>query len=478
MYRYRRLESFLDFEELEKQSIYFASPSELNDPIEGTMDVVWKGDSIVWKNFLSHYLLCLERMSFLSLLCDDAKDFGATTVPVHISVENLPTSNYANMFLSMKTRFFSSNVVLQLLHNLSFQERPIRKNELHLSLMLLQSTALQCIFSEYISHELHPDTGIIDFLKRIDNMKVYSAVYNDMIHTYKDEVIDSIFTTFKKKWEENKLWTYIRRESEDTESKLNTLLFDFPDRYLDRIMELVYPKWYAACFSTTCSDARMWAQYAGDHNGVCLKFRVIERDGEKFLPLYRETGYSSNGAIFNWVDSNLVEVKYIDEIEMLDFFRSMLVLPEPTLMKEWYTDSESGQRSVCADAIVHINDNDGTVRGEYWKKFRHITSSKSADWRNEQEFRLIIDSPLHDYTDTHDRVVKYRFENLEAIIFGSKVANKDKKRIFRIAQKKCEETNCYDIEFYQAGFDRKTKKMFVDKLDLLKCNANAGCDNV
>ena len=32
------------FQELEKQTIYFASPEELNDPMEGLRDIVWDGD--------------------------------------------------------------------------------------------------------------------------------------------------------------------------------------------------------------------------------------------------------------------------------------------------------------------------------------------------------------------------------------------------------------------------------------------------
>jgi hypothetical protein len=31
---------------------------ELNDPLEGFKDLFWKGDVIVWKNLLRHYLLC------------------------------------------------------------------------------------------------------------------------------------------------------------------------------------------------------------------------------------------------------------------------------------------------------------------------------------------------------------------------------------------------------------------------------------
>jgi hypothetical protein len=60
LYRFRSTDAVLDaYEELVKQEIYFSSPEELNDPMEGYKDVFWAGDRIVWRNLLRHYLLCL-----------------------------------------------------------------------------------------------------------------------------------------------------------------------------------------------------------------------------------------------------------------------------------------------------------------------------------------------------------------------------------------------------------------------------------
>ena len=60
-YRFRPTDALLDKrKELENQEIYFAPPEDLNDPMEGFKDLFWRGDEIVWRNFLKHYLLCLE----------------------------------------------------------------------------------------------------------------------------------------------------------------------------------------------------------------------------------------------------------------------------------------------------------------------------------------------------------------------------------------------------------------------------------
>ena len=63
-YRYRSIKSLLgEHKELEAQTIYFAGPDELNDPMEGFQDVFWEGDYVLWKNLIRHYVLCL-LMSF------------------------------------------------------------------------------------------------------------------------------------------------------------------------------------------------------------------------------------------------------------------------------------------------------------------------------------------------------------------------------------------------------------------------------
>ena len=52
-YRFRGMDKLLDkpYRELERQTIYFAAPHELNDPMEDFRDIVWRGDKIVWTNF-------------------------------------------------------------------------------------------------------------------------------------------------------------------------------------------------------------------------------------------------------------------------------------------------------------------------------------------------------------------------------------------------------------------------------------------
>jgi hypothetical protein len=73
-YRFRNINNLLGFEELQKQTIYFAPPEDLNDPMEGFRNLFWSGDKIVWKNLFKHYLLCLEHVSLLLILNGEEYD--------------------------------------------------------------------------------------------------------------------------------------------------------------------------------------------------------------------------------------------------------------------------------------------------------------------------------------------------------------------------------------------------------------------
>ena len=57
IYRYRPMKSVLgEFQELEKQEIYFASIDELNDPMEGFVSPFYKGCDIHWIYLLNFIL--------------------------------------------------------------------------------------------------------------------------------------------------------------------------------------------------------------------------------------------------------------------------------------------------------------------------------------------------------------------------------------------------------------------------------------
>ena len=59
-YKYRSMNALLDgFKELEDEYLYFSPTKDLNDPLEGYMDIDFKGDKIIWTNFFKNYIFSL-----------------------------------------------------------------------------------------------------------------------------------------------------------------------------------------------------------------------------------------------------------------------------------------------------------------------------------------------------------------------------------------------------------------------------------
>ena len=67
LYRFRSNTDYT-LDELENNYFYFALPEELNDPMEGFINLYWEGDIVLWKNLLKHYVYTLANSIFLSLI--------------------------------------------------------------------------------------------------------------------------------------------------------------------------------------------------------------------------------------------------------------------------------------------------------------------------------------------------------------------------------------------------------------------------
>lgn len=83
LYRFRTADALIGSrQELQNQEIYFSAPEQLNDPVEGFKDIFWTGDAVVWKNFLNHYLLCLEQICVSFLLSGTEDKITGADIPV------------------------------------------------------------------------------------------------------------------------------------------------------------------------------------------------------------------------------------------------------------------------------------------------------------------------------------------------------------------------------------------------------------
>jgi hypothetical protein len=168
----------------------------------------------------------------------------------------------------------------------------------------------------------------------------------------------------------------------------------------------------------------MWGTYGDSQTGVCLKFKTTaDSEGRPALNLNGITGWRvGKGMEMEPVHSfhlrSFYEVNYPEPYPEIDFFNSIGRLPIPLLNAVWYT-GEGGERSACRGARSLDTE---AWRKHYWEAFQSGATRKTAEWKHEQEYRLLLWSNLDSFKDKASRKLNYKFSDLSGIIFGARTA--------------------------------------------------------
>lgn len=466
MYRFRTIENLLgECRELENQEIYFSDIESLNDPMEGFRDIYWSGDVIAWKNLFKHYILCLEHLFTLAYFRPEGTPFSSGDVPVYKSVDDLPTDRYKQIFSEICDKFFKNQGMNKYIEIIEAMPWRVSWEELYSFLRSIHLIAF------YSITEVHIKYGFA---------KAQVAVPPDYSKYLKKftEAVDGVDLEDKERQESIRFVLEFQRKAllefdlinacELYGSTLNQgkwfILSEFTNAYLNRIESLIYPAAYVACFMEDCTNAAVWSHYGDSHKGVCLKFRTDNKDNAPSIDLRGITGWGSK-PIYGFRKLEFHKMNYTNEFPSVNFFTSIGRLTTGQLMKQWYSD-ESGNLSNCA---AHIKDNDaeGEWRKRYWDNYDSCFFVKLKDWEYEKEWRVLLSSVLNTFEDKRDRKLKYRFEDLEAIIFGMRTSVEDKVKIIRLIKEKCKDNNREKFDFYQAYYSRHKGRMVIEKLGLL-----------
>lgn len=464
LYRFRSIKNLLGKHELEKQQIYFAALDQLNDPIEGTRQYFWQGDKIVWGNFLKHYLLCLEHVITLATISPDNKKITKKDIPIFKSEMNLPTALYRERIQKIYKHFFSNSFVKSYLQLITKNPNKIYLDEMYVHLKVLSGTALESIF------EINTQSGLIpnpeNSQPRGENSQLDLGLTNVWDELYDDPVvyrglIDSLYDTLKT-WD-----SQLILQHKDS-LKLQSINIEFPQMYLNAVVELTYPKAYVACFMDNCLNSSIWATYGDNHTGICLKFNT-NNGPNPVLPLKTTIGYcSSSGKIYEYRDFSLQPIEYSSSFDELDFFRNLGRLQTHQLIEQWYTD-ENGELSICYDYIFSHKDE---WREQHWNLFKGSYLKKLPAWSHEREYRIVLSSVLNSYDDPKDRLLEYKFENLEAIIFGMRTPLEAKAEIIEIVKRKCTELGRDQFDFFEIAYSNSKEELYLRKLFSLTSNGH------
>ena len=460
VYRFRSIDYLLgdEYQELEKQTIYFASPDELNDPMEGLRDIVWRGDEIVWTNLFKNYVWFCHATSLLSGITDDSEELDTKKMAIPGRWSERPTPQMQRLFEDIWHRFLRLPKIAEIFEALASTNRKIRYRELEFYLRIIQlafsidtleSEVAQESFSELekqqIVESLHAPH------ERLESMlQLLTSLEQAETETEIDDMFRESTTLF---YNEKIHWQLNSSTFTGHLRNIPQLFFDLPSTYLDKIETLLWPNWYTACFMQDFHNSSVWGNYGAKHEGTCLMFETVESNGSNNFQLYKMIGEDVKTRLPK-ITIPLSKVSYADKPAEVDFFRSMGGLEVHKLILLWYTD-ENNNMSQCANHLLHDEDK-FKWEDNYWDSFYRNITTKTKDWEYEQEYRLILRDDLNEFNKEKSRTLIYDFNSLKGIIFGIKTSDENRLRIIKIIQRKCRENNRMDFKFYQAYYSPET----------------------
>ena len=472
LYRFRSTDALLDkYHELEEGFIYFASPDQLNDPMEGLRDIVWCGDKVVWTNFFKHYIYCLHVANPYSIASGYPSEFDACTISITGRWDQLPTG-LRSSFDGIWRGFLRLPRMPEIIIALSNTNRKIRYREIEKYLQVIRLAYTLLYLHSFSGHSLSNGSTfrqvagqaideMSEDLERILGVILTWIAESDTSETERgpNAVLRELEDELREIEARADFQMNINRIENLTptgESAMNDqpMSLDFPKMYLREIERLLWPKWYVVCFMKDYHSSSVWGHYGDGHKGVCLMFETEIADGLPNLRLYevKMTGEGEKGLVIT--KRPFREVRYAVKPGETDFFRSIGGLTGDELKKLWYTDDE-GNESECGD---HLQSDGTTLKWQesYFDRFYRDITTKTKDWQYEQEYRLILEDMSGEFKDKESRRITYPFRSLKGIIFGIKTSNENKSRIMKIILDGCRDTDRKDFKFYQAYYSPET----------------------
>ena len=456
LYRFRSIDALLDkYQELENQTIYFASPDQLNDPMEGFRDIVWSGDRIVWTSFIKNYVYWLLVGYLLFTIIGDSEELDADKIPIPTHWDKPPTPLVLRLFDDIWHEFLNLPNVPKIIEALANSNRKFRYRELEFFLGVIRDAFRVQIRESSLAHELISQSERQRSTEKLFSsqqiLELIPILIKLLEKTKTEETIDAGLREMEALGNNERIIQQLNNPIPTGKlGKESQLSFDFPKIYLKKIEKLLWPKWYTACFMKDHRNSSVWGHYGNKHRGVCLIFETVNTCESNGLKFNKVKGKSERTMPFH-------EVNYADKAGKVDFFRSIGRLSVSELIKLWHTDSEDN-RSECASHIRPDGNKKEDWQEIYWKDFYRDITTKTKDWEYEQEYRLILGKEIRRQR-VHGEEIRtrtYNFNSLKGIIFGIKTSDDDKLRIIEIIQKKCEKYRRTDFKFFQAYYSPET----------------------
>lgn len=434
-FRYRSTESLLGYLELENSEIYFCPFNEEDDVCEGTLNIYWQADEILWDNFFSHYILVLGYTYLNFLMTDENERKNTTKIEWRVDTNIYKFERAIRDFLDTNT---VKSVKLMAMKN----NHKVQSDEMKWYLRIIHNCAFIIIIKYFVS-----DLTYIDHSKEynLDNNELFDDAERNF--SALNSILDNVTAEFT--------------DNSGIDEYCRWFLYEFPLHYYNILSEMTFPKWYIASFCKTCTDGRNWAQYGDNHRGVCLVFKTHSTTNGKCLKLKVCNEYcSTRGKIFNYHIEPLKTVNYIDSFQEFNFFDMIGTMPH-AISTTWMKDRNGNISSFYKGKRTFETDE---WRKKYWMFFESIITSKGSDWTGLAEERIVLeDNMLIKYDTVETRKINYDFNDLKGIIFGYKTSEENKQKIREIIVQKCKNCDRTDFQFYKADINKENGRIIIVK---------------
>ena len=188
-YRIRTIDSLLDkYKELENQEVFFQSTDKLNDPMEGFMDFIFKGDEVVWKSLITHFVFCFQQVAFTYKVIEEKIQLNNKIIPIkqildlskkQFYFDLLGDSNKNKFYQFIKKdsitredlRAFLKEINYSFLQDFVFLEKEIFKNDKIKNLQFILN--FYSHYLEAIEQFTYPRIYIASFLEEPSNSSVW-----------------------------------------------------------------------------------------------------------------------------------------------------------------------------------------------------------------------------------------------------------------------------------------------------------------
>ena len=460
IFRIRPLTRVFDSQELAKREIYLCTPEELNDPLEGHLEVEWAGDRILWRNLFSHYVLCLMH-GILNTIPQTPGEFDSPKLDARYTADSLPTDGMKELYRSSCDRFWQNDVMEQLPELLEAGENAIRTEGMRLLARRVHFPAFDAVTRAMESEGCLPNGWRAEQLPELSRLNLAQLQQIPKLQASTD--LEAIAFALNSVEESSFLREQFRRSDRTSaQARLKDYALRlFPDLYVDALLrDLIHPEWHTASFTKECSNAAMWATYGQNHTGVAL---VLNRPS----PWLKLTGVNGSRSSVHRPERELTQgafqgalhdVTYSDHPPRLNFFEQIGNLPSECVRRTWHSDHDGR----LSQKISALHADLQRWRDEHRELHLRAVTTKRNDWVYEKEQRLLIRDDLGLRSEPGDnRKVTYAEEHLSGIVFGLRTPSRDRLRIIETVERTLSHGRRDVFSFYQMKYSHATRRLHM-----------------